>query len=292
MVKNYIESFSDETRWEIVKLMLCKEQYDQIVQMVEEGYPLTDRLLESLYRLGQKDVIKKLLQVAVKAEPSAYNTLFDISDPKTLKNEIQSRQKAREDYERSQMQQKWEDEKKRKQEAFESLLQSGLTPELMAAAHQNDCWQKVIEKFGAGTVYAAVQNKEVYLADVRRALPYEFLYERGDFSMLWFDCSFNVGATLTRNSEWINGILKYHGGAEALYALQDNRADGELVRLGYIKFFYNDTQNGCRRLAKVKALTMEDLRNLYRSNPRAVKRFIRHHGSFKQKAALFFGRLN
>lgn len=81
-------------------------------------------------------------------------------------------------------------------------------------------------------------------------------------------------------------------GIVALYALEDKEIDRALVRLGYKNFFFNDVQNGCRRLAKVKALTMEDLRNLYRSNPKAVKKFIWHYGSFKQKAALFFGRLN
>ena len=107
--------------------------------------------------------------------------------------------------------------------------------------------------------------------------------------MLWFNCSFNVRASLKENSNWVNGILNYHGGAEALYELQDKYVDGELVRLGYKKFFFNDVQNGCRRLAKVKALTIDDLKNLYQNNPQAVKRFIRHHGTFKQKAALFLG---
>lgn len=295
MIKTYIQGFSDETRWEVVKLMLYKGQYDQIEQMVAEGYPLTDRLLESLYRLGQKDVIDKLLEVSVEIDSSTYDFLREIlgiADLQELKNEILTRKKEELAYVREEKRQKQEAEKKHLEQAFEKELKSGLGLKLMELAHQNDCWQKVIEKFGAEAVYVAVQDKEQYLADVRRALPCEFLYERGDFSMLWFNCSFNVRASLKENSNWVNGILNYHGGAEALYELQDKYVDGELVRLGYKKFFFNDVQNGCRRLARVKALTMEDLRNLYRSNPKAVKKFIWHYGSFKQKAALFFGRLN
>lgn len=292
MIKTYIQGFSDETRWEVVKLMLYKGQYDQIEQMVAEGYPLTDRLLESLYRLGQKDVIDKLLEVSVEIDSSTYDFLREIlgiADLQELKNEILTRKKEELAYVREEKRQKQEAEKKHLEQAFEKELKSGLGLKLMELAHQNDCWQKVIEKFGAEAVYAAVQDKEQYLADVRRALPCEFLYERGDFSMLWFNCSFNVRASLKENSNWINGILNYHGGAEALYELQDKYVDGELVRLGYKKFFFNDVQNGCRRLAKVKALTIDDLKNLYQNNPQAVKRFIRHHGTFKQKAALFLG---
>ena len=292
MIKTYIQGFSDETRWEVVKLMLYKGQYDQIEQMVAEGYPLTDRLLESLYRLGQKDVIDKLLEVSVEIDSSTYDFLREIlgiADLQELKNEILSRKKEELAYVREEKSQKQEAEKKHLEQAFEKELKSGLGLKLMELAHQNDCWQKVIEKFGAEAVYAAVQDKKQYLADVRRALPCEFLYERGDFSMLWFNCSFNVRASLKENSNWVNGILNYHGGAEALYELQDKYVDGELVRLGYKKFFFNDVQNGCRRLAKVKALTIDDLKNLYQNNPQAVKRFIRHHGTFKQKAALFLG---
>lgn len=292
MIKTYIQGFSDETRWEVVKLMLYKGQYDQIEQMVAEGYPLTDRLLESLYRLGQKDVIDKLLEVSVEIDSSTYDFLREIlgiADLQELKNEILSRKKEELAYVREEKRQKQEAEKKHLEQAFEKELKSGLGLKLMELAHQNDCWQKVIEKFGAEAVYAAVQDKGQYLADVRRALPCEFLYERGDFSMLWFNCSFNVRASLKENSNWVNGILNYHGGAEALYELQDKYVDGELVRLGYKKFFFNDVQNGCRRLAKVKALTIDDLKNLYQNNPQAVKRFIRHHGTFKQKAALFLG---
>ncbi len=292
MIKTYIQGFSDETRWEVVKLMLYKGQYDQIEQMVAEGYPLTDRLLESLYRLGQKDVIDKLLEVSVEIDSSTYDFLREIlgiADLQELKNEILSRKKEELAYVREEKRQKQEAEEKHLEQAFEKELKSGLGLKLMELAHQNDCWQKVIEKFGAEAVYAAVQDKEQYLADVRRALPCEFLYERGDFSMLWFNCSFNVRASLKENSNWVNGILNYHGGAEALYELQDKYVDGELVRLGYKKFFFNDVQNGCRRLAKVKALTIDDLKNLYQNNPQAVKRFIRHHGTFKQKAALFLG---
>ena len=292
MIKTYIQGFSDETRWEVVKLMLYKGQYDQIEQMVAEGYPLTDRLLESLYRLGQKDVIDKLLEVSVEIDSSTYDFLREIlgiADLQELKNEILTRKKEELAYVREEKRQKQEAEKKHLEQAFEKELKSGLGLKLMELAHQNDCWQKVIEKFGAEAVYAAVQDKEQYLADVRRALPCEFLYERGDFSMLWFNCSFNVRASLKENSNWINGILNYHGGAEALYELQDKYVDGELVRLGYKKFFFNDVQNGCRRLAKVKALTIDDLKNLYQNKPQAVKRFIRHHGTFKQKAALFLG---
>ena len=292
MIKTYIQGFSDETRWEVVKLMLYKGQYDQIEQMVAEGYPLTDRLLESLYRLGQKDVIDKLLEVSVEIDSSTYDFLREIlgiADLQELKNEILTRKKEELAYVREEKRQKQEAEKKHLEQAFEKELKSGLGLKLMELAHQNDCWQKVIEKFGAEAVYAAVQDKEQYLADVRRALPCEFLYERGDFSMLWFNCSFNVRASLKENSNWINGILNYHGGAEALYELQDKYVDGELVRLGYKKFFFNDVQNGCRRLAKVKALTIQSYKNLNQTNPPAVKRFIRHKGPLKQKAALFLG---
>ena len=57
--------------WEVFKVMLLKGRYDQIVQMVQDGYPIIGTLLESLYYLKQKEVLDRVLEEAYVVDNSA-----------------------------------------------------------------------------------------------------------------------------------------------------------------------------------------------------------------------------
>ena len=300
MSYDYIANFSGEERWEVMKMVLASGKYEDVLSMLDDGYRVTGLLLECLYRLGQRGIIDQILESSYRFESNAcdFLTMYTCSSSiNALNKNLSERREAKRTREREEKlrkeeteRQKQEAEKKHREDVFESLLQSGLTSKLMEAAHQDKSWKKVIEKYGVEAVYEAVKDTAIYLNDVRRVLPFGFLYEKGDFNTLWQEYQCHISELPDdKICDWVNSIVKYRGGIAALYALENKEIDRALVRLGFINFFFNDAEKGCRRLAKVKLLTKDDLKNLYQSNSHSVIRFIRHHGTFKQKAALFLG---
>ena len=291
---DYVDNFSDEERWEVMKLVLASGKYEQILSLLDDGYRVTGPLLECLYRLGQKGIIDQILERSYRFASNTYGFLMMYTasaSVEELNANIRAREKKRKTREYEEKQKKREAENERLEKEWRSVVALGLVSETFEYVQVHNCWGRLFKEFGTDAVVEAVGDDKRYIDGLKRALPSEFWYKKGDFSRLSADYHLVEGYEV-ESEAFLDMVLRIAGGAEALYGLKEKTADRELVKRGYKHLFVQDGVVGCRRLARVKALTMEDLRNLYRSNPKAVKKFIRYYGSFKQKAALFFGRLN
>lgn len=292
-MRKQIKSFSQEQMWEVFKVMLLKGRYDQIVQMVQDGYPIIGTLLESLYYLKQKEVLDRVLEEAYVVDNSARAFLLAYYGEDAYGRYLAllaKRENKKEERDRAKIRLKQEEEEKRQDQEWQKELSLGLRPELLECTLSNQRWGSLVQNFGAEAVYEAIGDNPHY-APIKRALPKDFLYAKGDFSQLEADYVWDArkhGSVMV----WVDHILQFTGGAEALFALNHSNVDQALVDRGYKHLFVQDGAAAYKRLECIKALTDEDLLSLYRQNRESGRQWIKQSGSLKLKTALFFGRLN
>lgn len=293
MEKNYVENFSTAEKWEVMKLMLIKGQYGQIIKMVQDGYPLTGVLLESLSRLRQKQIFNKVLENAYIMEDSAKGFLrayFGDAEYTKFIQQLIQRQNERKKKIQEMIDLEVEEAKKHQEQEWQSKVSLGLVPEVFEYVQKKGLWSRLLKQFGEEAVYQAVLDNKRYVYDLRHHLSNKFLYAKGDFSRLQEDYDW-VRRDEENRKDLIDEVLRFPGGAMALFRLVSVDVDRELVCHGY-KYLFLKTNEGYSRLKRIGALKDKDLVLLYQRDRETGKYYIKKCGSLKLKAALLLGRLN
>jgi len=91
-MKNFVAKMDDSSQERVLRKVCSSKQYAKVLAMAEDGYEITGDILELLYRLGHKDIVKKLFYQTYRYfDESAEDFLINLYGEKAYEDMLKKR---------------------------------------------------------------------------------------------------------------------------------------------------------------------------------------------------------
>ncbi len=288
MGKNYLKHVSDATKLDIMQtvIKLYGHRTDIIVEMVEDGYPVTLELLELLYRIRSFDTLKKVLyydylllddNLYVDYRMALLKQAFGEKEALNLREEIIQFHKIKAENKAKDEEMKWEAELDNLYETY------GLSEEFFKqVGRRGQLVRLALKRYDKAKVIKGLVTSSNNIAFLRQFISLDEMIEQSLYkqvlNVLWYECfeeRFRLAKKIAQSDDGFAELIRLSRTSEPIQESLTRLAEDDDLK----ERFKKNGKNGYLFLFNAYNMSVEEFEYWCTIDPEVA---VKHYRQFKK----------